>query len=73
MLDIYAYDCTQLLVRLTGLRIRPKFSYAYYTICTIICRGQQLGRKCIYSTHTYVYISTDINTQVLCIGTIANL
>ena len=73
MLDIHTNDCTQLRVGLISLRVRPKLGYAYYTLRTIICRGQQLGRKCIYSTHTYVYISADINTQVLCIGTNANL
>ena len=54
-------------------RARPKLGYAYYTLRPIIYRGQQLGRKCTYSTYTYVYISADINTQVSCIGLKANL
>ena len=54
-------------------RGKPKLGYEYYTLRMIICRGQQLGPKCIYSTHTFVYISADINTQVLCIDTNANL
>ena len=73
MLDIHTNDCTQLRVGLINPRARPKLGYAYYTLRTIIYRGQQLGRKCTYSTYTYVYISTDINTQVSCIGLKANL
>ena len=73
MLDIHTNDCTQLRVGLINPRVRPKSGYVYYTLCTIIFRGQQLGRKRMYSTYTYVYISADINTQVLCIGTTANL
>ena len=63
----------KLRVGLINPRAGPKLGCAYYTLRTIIYRGQQLGRKCIYSSYTYVYISADINTQVLCIGTTANL
>ena len=73
MLDIHTNDCTQLRVGLINPRARPKLSYAYYTLRTIIYGGQQLGRKCICSTYTYVYVSADIYTQVLCIGSNANL
>ena len=73
MLDIHKNDCTQLRVGLITPRARPKLGYAYYTLRTIIYRGQQLGRKRTYSTYTYVHISADINTQVLCIGLKANL
>ena len=73
MLDIHTNDRTQLRVGLINPRARPKLGYAYCTLRTIIYRGQQSGSRCLYSTYTYVYISADINTQVLCIGTTANL
>ena len=73
MLDIHTNDRTQLRVGLINPRARPKLGYAYCTLRTITYRGQKLGRKCIYSTYTYVYVSVDIYTQILCIGTNANL
>ena len=73
MLDIPTNDGTQLRVGLINPRARPKLGYAYYTLRTMIYRGQKLGRKCICSTYTYVYVSADIYTQVLCIGTNADL
>ena len=43
MLDIHTNDCTQLRVGLINPRAGPKLGYAYYTLRTIIYRGQQLG------------------------------